>query len=107
MQTIFVWQTLAGACFLLFFADDFSGFGDPLAWVLGPIVPGTLGAAPAICLLLLADASDRRVTWGWPVWEAEPWRGAVWQTGKVFAVLLPLAAAGWGLAAALRVFGDA
>jgi len=105
LQTIFFWQVLVGAAFfaVVLPTGPPTGVADLIG---GMVAAGTLGAAPALGLLLIADASDRRVTWGWPPWEHEPWRGAIWQTGKVFLHVLPLIAAGWLLAALVRVLHD-
>ena len=99
LQTLFLWQVLVGAAFFAVAVGTASPPAGLTDAVGGLIAAGTLGAAPALFLTLAADASHRRVTWGWPPWRPEPWLGAAWQAAKVVAVLLIAAVAGRLLAA--------
>ena len=100
VQTILLCQVAVGAVSFAVLLRDGSPPAGPGEAVGGLIGAGTLGTAPALLLLLLADASHRRVTWGWPPWRPEPWLGAAWQAAKVAAFLL-IAAVGGRLLAAL------
>jgi hypothetical protein len=100
LQTLFLWQHLVGVIFfaVLLRSGPPAGAADVVG---GAISAGTLGMAPGLLMLLVADGSTRRVRWGWPPWDPEPWRGAAWQMGKAVVVLAALGAGGWLITAGL------
>ena len=101
VQTVLLWQWAAAAIFLLLFPRDLAKVREPVSLLLGMIGPGSLGTAAACAALFLADASQRRLVWGWPVWEAGPWLGAAWQIGKFAAFTLAASAVLWVFAQVL------
>ncbi len=105
LQTIYLWQLVVGVAFFAVVLPDAPSvvLGELFG---GMIAAGTWGAGSGLVLLFLADGSHRRVTWGWPPWRPEPWRGAIWQAGKALLVLGWLAAAGWILARLLGAMAE-